>query len=239
MTRVFADVWTRARAIEGWLTEGQAQMLYRTAARVAPGEAIVEIGSHCGRSTVILGSAKPRYVRLIAIDPYTDARWGGGSTALARFEANVASHGLEREVEQIRQFGAEAGRRWDGEEVGLLFVDGAHDYASVDADLRAWLPHLSPTATVLMHDAYSSPGVTRAAFHHFYASSKFAFVGSSRSLVAFQRCPQSRMARAASALRMLEKVPWLARNLAIKLAIRRGWRSLPPLLGHREAAFPY
>jgi len=239
MTRAFADVWISVGNIEGWLTEGQAQMLYRASATVAPEEAIVEIGSHRGRSTVILASAKPRSARVIAIDPYADARWGGGSEALAHFEANLASRGLDQEVQQIRQLGAEAGRRWDGAPVGLLFVDGAHDYASVDADLRAWLPHLSSTATVLMHDAYSSPGVTRAAFHHFYASREFTFAGSSRSLVAFRRGTQSPGVRAASAVRMLAKTPWLARNLAIKVAMRRGWRPLPPLLGHREATFPY
>lgn len=239
MRRDFADVWMSAREIDGWLTEGQARMLYRTAAGVDPGDAIVEIGSHCGRSTVILGSAKPEATTLIAIDPYADARWGGGGGALESFEANLARHGLEHEVHQIRRFGAQAGAEWSGDRVGLLFVDGAHDYATVDADLRAWLPHVSPTATVLMHDAYSSPGVTRAVFRHFYSSREFAFVGSSRSLVAFRRGRQTAAARANSEMRMLAKVPWLARNLLIKVAMRQGWRSVPALLGHREAAFPY
>lgn len=239
MTDSFAHVWSSARHIDGWLTERQAEILYRTAARTSPGEAIVEIGSHCGRSTVVLGSAKPAGTRLIAIDPYTDSRWGGGVGAFATFQANLAKHGLERQVHHIRKLGAEAGSAWNGEPIGLLFVDGAHDYRTVDADLRAWLPHLSPRATVLMHDAYSSPGVTRAAFRHFFAAREFAFLGSSRSLVEFQRCEQSSPARLTSAIRMLRRLPWLARNLAIKIAMRRGWRSLPARLGHREAAFPY
>jgi hypothetical protein len=29
------------------------------------------------------------------------------------------------------------------------------------------------------------------------------------------------------------------RNIAIKLAVRRGGKALPPTLGHREASFPY
>jgi hypothetical protein len=38
---------------------------------------------------------------------------------------------------------------------------------------------------------------------------------------------------------MLGRMPWLARNLAIKLAIREGWNVVPPLLGHRDEALPY
>jgi hypothetical protein len=38
---------------------------------------------------------------------------------------------------------------------------------------------------------------------------------------------------------MLSRLPWLTRNIAIKLAIRRGWKALPAILGHREATFPY
>ena len=212
MRRDFADVWMSAREIDGWLTEGQARMLYQTAAGVDPGDAIVEIGSHCGRSTVILGSAKPAATTLVAIDPYGDARWGGGGGALESFEANLARHGLEHEVHQIRRFGAQAGAEWSGDRVGLLFVDGAHDYATVDADLRAWLPHLSPTATVLMHDAYSSPGVTRAAFRHFSRCSRVRV----RGLVALARGVPARPADRGGARRKQARCACSRRC--------RGWR---------------
>jgi predicted O-methyltransferase YrrM len=225
--------------IDGWLTEDQARVLHAAAAAVAPGEAIVEIGSHHGRSTVILGSAKRELTELIAVDPYGDGRWGGGSHALTSFRANLAKHGLERQVHHMRQFGADAGTAWRGEPVGLLFVDGAHDYPTVDADLRAWLPHLSAEASVAMHDAYSAPGVTAAAFRHFFGARDFVFASSSRSLVVFTRGRQTMPTRIHSCIRMLGKVPWLARNLAIKVAVRQGWNSVPPLLGHRDTAFPY
>jgi hypothetical protein len=176
---------------------------------------------------------------LIAIDPFGDARWGGGSEALTTFQVNLATHGLERDVQHIPRFGAEAGNAWRDESVGLLFVDGAHDYQAVDADLRAWLPHLSSNATVLMHDAYSSPGVTRAVFRHFFGARDFAFDRSSRSLVVFTRGELGLPARVGSALRMLGRTGWLARNLAIKIAIRRGWTRLPLMLGHHETAYPY
>jgi predicted O-methyltransferase YrrM len=235
----FTEIWAGAQLIDGWLKEDQARVLYEEAADVSPGEAIVEIGSHHGRSTVILGSAKREDSKLVAIDPYGDGRWGGGSDALSSFRANLSRHGLEQQVHHMREFGAHAGGAWRGQRVGLLFVDGAHDYPTVDADLRAWLPHLSAEATVVMHDAYSSPGVTAAAFRHFFAARDFSFAPSSGSLVVFTRGRQTTTGRVGSSIRMLGKVPWLLRNLAIKLAIRQGWRSVPPLLGHRDTAFPY
>ena len=111
--------------------------------------------------------------------------------------------------------------------------------ATVLADLRAWIPHLSPNAAVLMHDAYSSPGVTLAAFRQFFGVDNFTFDGSSRSLVVFTRGAQSATGRATSCMRMLGKTPWFARNLVVKIAIRRGWNAIPPILGHEGTAFPY
>ncbi len=213
-------------------------MLYDAAANIRPGETIVEIGSHHGRSTVVLGAAKPAGTRLLAVDPFGDPRWGGGEDALEIFQSNLVRHGLS-DVQLARALGVDAGREWTGALVGVLFVDGAHDFPSVDADLRAWLPHLSPTAVVLVHDAYSSPGVTQAVFAHMFGSSEFVYERSARSLVAFRRSEQSLPARVASSARMLGKFPWFARNLAIKVASRQGWRSVPPLLGHRENTMPY
>jgi predicted O-methyltransferase YrrM len=235
----FDQAWADVRDIDGWLTAGQARMLYDAAASVPPGAAIIEIGSHHGRSTVILGRAKRAATELVAVDPFGDPRWGGGSEALAVFNANLARHGLADQVRHIRSFGADAGSRWTGGPVGLLFVDGAHDYATVLADLRAWAPHLAPGARVLMHDAYSSPGVTLAAFRQFFGSSEYSLDKVSRSLVMFRRHQPSAPACVENGARMLGRTPWLVRNVAIKLALRKGWSAIPPLLGHHEAAAPY
>jgi predicted O-methyltransferase YrrM len=234
----FAQAWHNAREIDGWLTEGQAALLYETASALSAGEAIVEIGSHHGRSTVILAGAKPRGATVVAVDPFGDPRWGGGEEALSTFKANLARRGLENEVVHPRQFGAEAGRAWRDGPVGVLFVDGAHDYPTVIADLRAWMPRLSASAVVLLHDAYPAPGVTLAAFRQFFGSREFAFSGWSRSLVLFRRAELGFSERAESGARMLARSPWLARNLAVKIAIRRGWMSALPLLRHEGTAFP-
>jgi predicted O-methyltransferase YrrM len=230
---MFQDTWRDIQGISGWLTEPQAQLLYETAQNVTAGEAIVEIGSHHGRSTVVLAKAKAPEVHLLAVDPYDDdRRWGGGKTALEMFQDNLAARGVSDGVQLARTFGSEAGRDWAGGPVGMLFVDGAHDYPTVLADLEAWIPHLAPNAAVLLHDVYSSPGVTRAVFKRMFTSDMFVFTGSSRSLACFRRQDMSSGAALLSGLRMLGPMPWMCRNLAVKFARRRGWKRVMRVLRH-------
>jgi predicted O-methyltransferase YrrM len=236
----FERAWTQAETIEGWLTRGQARMLFDAAAQTRAGETIVEIGSHQGRSTVILASAKPPGVNMVAVDPFEDVRWGGGPGAIDIFDGNLRAAGLRNEVTLVRRYGAEAGRAWSDGPVGMLFLDGAHDYSTVVSDLTAWLTHLSPNAAVLMHDAYSAPGVTRAAFRFMFGHPTFVYASSSGSLVRFQRASARRpLSRLVSAMRMFARLAWLARNLAVKAAMMRGWRLVPRLLGHSDSIYPY
>jgi predicted O-methyltransferase YrrM len=236
----FDGAWSQADPIEGWLTEAQAQTLFAAAMQVREGESIVEIGSHHGRSTIVLASAKRPGVNMVAVDPYDDARWGGGRGALDVFRANLLAAGVEQEVTLDRAYGALAGRLWRGGPVGLLFVDGAHDYPTVVSDLSAWLPHLSSSATVLVHDAYSSPGVTAAVLRQMWGSHNLIYVGSSRSLAVFHHRPSpGLLLRAASCARMTSRLGWLVRNLLIKTALRRGWKRAPGWLGHSGSDDPY
>jgi hypothetical protein len=236
----FAAAWSSSSLIEGWLTDGQARRLFDAAAQVPSDQAIVEIGSHHGRSTVLLARAKRPDVALVAVDPFEDDRWGGGQNALAVFMGNLQNAGVAADVTLLQKYGAEAGNNWHGKPVGMLFVDGAHDYPSVVADLRAWLPHVAPDGFLAMHDAFSSRGVTRAAFRVMFADREWLYCGSSRSLACFRR---DRAHGTAATIRgsamMLARLVWFARNLAIKTAMRNGWERVSLLLGHAEAGHPY
>ena len=69
-------------------------------------------------------------------------------------------------------------------------------------DLRAWMPHLASGARLLMHDAYSSPGVTFAALREF-GSREFVFERFAGSLVMFRQASPEPLVRAESCARML------------------------------------
>ena len=224
----FDQAWTRADEIDGWLTRAQARALY-DAARAASGP-VVEIGSHQGRSTTILAAATER---VVAIDPWNDSRWGGRLDSYDRFRRNIAP--VEDRVEVRRGLSQEIAHDWS-EPVSVLFIDGAHDVASVLGDIDGWTPRV--TSRVLIHDSFSSIGVTRAVLSRFLFSRDWRFVGSESSLAIFERGRLGPVARLLSAARLAARLPWFARNVLVKASKRLGWEAPQRLLGHRSAGFP-
>jgi predicted O-methyltransferase YrrM len=219
------------------LTEAQGRALFDTAATVPPGCWIVEIGSHCGRSTVLLAAAKQEGVRLLAVDPFDDPRWGGGPEVLVNFEATLGRAGPRDQVETFRGVSADAARAWNGDPIGMLFVDGAHDRRSVLTDIDGWTPYLAPTASALFHDAFSAPGVTVALLQRYIGRPGYEYVGSIRSLVQLRKTSQGSVAKSSAGL--LLRLPWFARNIAVKIAIKRDWQWAQHALGHRGRGYPY
>ena len=224
----FEAAWRRADRIEGWLTKAQGEALYDAAVR-ADGS-VVEIGSHQGRSTTILAAAAEH---VVAIDPWDDPRWGGGLDSYTSFRANIAP--VQERVEVRRGLSHEVAKLWDGP-VAVLFIDGAHDLPTVLGDIDMWTPKV--TGTVLIHDAFSSIGVTRAILRRFLLSREWRYAGSRSSLAIFERADLGLAARLANAVRLLARLPWFARNVLVKLAKRKGWAAPQRLLGHRSPGFP-
>ena len=226
----FSDAFTRARDVPGWLTEAQARDLYDAAAAVPPGGRVVEIGSHHGRSTIVLAAAG---ADVVAIDPFPpDWRYGGPGTEQA-CRANLARAGVEDRVDLRVTTSSAARADWDGP-VDLVYIDGKHDYWSARDDLR-WSTYLRPGGIVLVHDAFSSLGVTTALLHELIGPSRLRYVGRTGSLA--RLVPGS--PGLADRLRVLAQVPWWVRNLAIKLLLRLRLRPLARLAGHEGAADPY
>ncbi len=224
----FQSAWARASVIDGWLSEAQAETLYEAACRVPAGGTIVEIGSHHGRSTVILASGGRDRVRLLAVDPWEDSRWGGGRAAYDIFLANTT----DLDVEVFRGRSADAARRFDGE-VDLLYVDGAHDRESVLDDLDGW----SVRGDAFVHDAFSAKGVTMALLERRAFSRSWRYEGSVRTLAHFRRQPLSFSAAAANGLRVIGQLPYFGRNAAIKALRNHGLSTR--WLGWDEPGHPY
>lgn len=236
---MFDTAWRWAERADGWLTSEQGRVLFEAARAVESGQWIVEIGSHCGRSTVILAAAKAEGVELLAVDPFDDPRWGGGPNALANFQATLRGAGLLDAVQTYRGLSEHASHSWNRGKIGMLFIDGAHDRASVLTDIDGWTPHLATEASIILHDAYSSPGVTLALFERFIGRSGIAYVGSVGSLARLRKAHTTRADRIRASARMLSRLPWFIRNLGVKVAIRRRWSLLQRILRHEGSAFPY
>jgi Methyltransferase domain len=215
--------------IEGWLTEAQAARLAACGAR-ADGQ-VVEIGSFRGRSTVVLARAAGS---VVAIDPHAGSDRGPqeisadaerGDADFEAFRANVA--GLP--VRHVRKFSADAHADVDGP-IALLFVDGAHRFEPARADLVDWGRRVAPGGTMLVHDSFSSIGVTLALF----TLRGWRYVGRTGSLAEFRR-ERGRLYGP-----MLRQLPWFARNVAIKVLIVAGRRRWAERLGLDPGApWPY
>ncbi|MBA2463056.1 MAG: class I SAM-dependent methyltransferase [Actinobacteria bacterium] len=238
-TGEFSRAWEVAAGIEGWLTEAQARKLFELARLVEPPRCIVEIGSHRGKSTVILLAAKHPDSALVAVDPFDDPRWGGGSSAYESFVGTLETIPHGGEVEVLRAASADAAESWDGRPVGLLYIDGAHDRPSVVGDIEEWGGHVAEGGHMCIHDAFSSVGVTAAVAQTLFASTSFRYLGSVRTLAIFARRDLSRLERARSSAALVARLGYFARNVCVKLALRRRNRQLLALLRHKDDGDPY
>ena len=226
----FNRVFAEAEQIEGWLTRAQARVLFDEARALAPHTRIVEIGSHQGRSTVVLAGARED-VEVVAIDPFVGGKYGGPRVATL-FDAHLARAGVAGRVRSLKVPSEVLRRTWT-EEVDLLYVDGAHDPRHAFDDLQ-WSRRMEPGRTVLVHDAFSSVGVTLALAWSVVRRLPLRYLRREGSLAVFVVGPARRRDHA----RMLEELPWFARNVVIKVLLRLRLRPVAALAGHHDSADP-
>ena len=69
-TKSFDEVLKSVADVDGWMSPDQARALFDAASACHTGDQIAEIGSFRGRSTIVLASAAPEGVSVIAIDPH-------------------------------------------------------------------------------------------------------------------------------------------------------------------------
>jgi hypothetical protein len=113
-------------------------------------------------------------------------------------------------------------------------VDGAHRYRPALADITRYGARVAPGGTMLIHDAFSSIGVTLALLSSGLRGWRYA--GRTGSLAEYRRAP----ARPRDVARQLAELPWFARNVAFKALILAGRRDWAERLGHDPAApWPY
>jgi hypothetical protein len=121
----------------------------------------------------------------------------------------------------------------------MLYVDGAHRYAPARDDIARWGARVSPGGFLLIHDAFSSVGVTLAQARLLFFAGGFEYLGRAGSLVRYRRRELAGRTRLANAGRQLAQLPWFARNVVVKAAIVLRLRPVARALGHRDGPWPY
>jgi Methyltransferase domain len=227
MVGSFDEALGAVEKVDGWMTDEQARRLWDDAIRLRSGDQIVEIGSFRGRSTVILASAAPEGVDVFAIDPHAGNDRGPqeieGYADVAAvdhdvFHETLRTAGVDERVRHLRAFSLDALGKVEGD-VDLLYIDGAHRFAPALADIRVWGGRVAPGGTMLIHDSFSSVGVTLAILRALVFGRRFRYAGRSGSMTEYRRQLVTGSGRLRNALAQLAQLPWFARNLVLKFLI--------------------
>jgi len=233
--------------VEGWMSDGQARLLWDSARTLAADDKVVEIGSFRGRSMAVLASAAPDGVELIAIDPHGGGDRGPGELTEdsirgdadnATFWANLKRCGVADRVRLVRQRSDDAHSEVAGP-IDLLYIDGAHRFGPARADIAEWGARVAPGGTMLIHDSFNSVGVTGAQVAELFFGKRFRYEGRSRSMTRYSRRDLSPAARITNALRQGAELPYFVWALWVKVMVSVGLGDLTRRAGNPEGSWPY
>lgn len=244
----FGTVLAALDGVEGWLTDDQARRLWDRAREQHPGATAVEIGSFRGRSTIATTLGLPADATLTAIDPHggndrgpqeISGKEAEAETDHAVFLANLRQAGVRGRVTYVRKFSDAAHDDVAGG-IDLLYIDGAHRYGPAHTDIVEWGHRVVPGGTMLIHDAFSSVGVTAAIVNALALSDDWEYVGRSGSMAEYRRVDLAPAARRRSTVRQLAQLPWFASNVVVKALILARLRPVARALGFPDdKPWPY
>lgn len=152
------------------LTEQVSCTWLRDAAGKIPNnQAIVEVGVFQGGSLRFLtqGALEGNGASVFGVDAWGSPGAYRGKPHLARL---YGRHNMRIAAEAaptatlIRKLSVQAATDWTGLQIGLLYIDGMHDYKNAMADYQAWKPHLASDARAIFDDYWIGrfPGVIKA-----------------------------------------------------------------------------
>lgn len=163
--------------VGGWLTEAEGLSLYNTARKIKTGNAIIEIGSWKGKSTICLGngSRDGNRVKIFAIDPHIGSsehhKMFGEIDTFEEFKQNIIKAGIAEFVEPIRNTSENAAKNFN-QSIEFVFIDSAHEYKYVKLDFRLWFPKVMSGGVLAFHDSWYFIGLNLATLIPLLTSSK-------------------------------------------------------------------
>lgn len=144
--------WRFPADVDGWLTEDEGRAL----ADLAEDKRVLEVGSYCGRSTICMAQTA---ASVVAVDPFDGDCTERPRDTFGDFMENAIRYEVPHKITAIQ------GRFWDAAShlptggFDLAFIDGAHDYASVQRDAALAIGLLAPDGLLAFHDYRVNPGV--------------------------------------------------------------------------------
>ncbi|WP_078900877.1 class I SAM-dependent methyltransferase [Streptomyces sp. SBT349] len=148
---------------------------------------LLEIGSYCGRSTLLLADAARRAGTVaVTVDHHrgseeqqpgqefhdpdlADPTAPGRMDTLPFLRRTLAEAGLEEHVIAVVGRSARAAAALGGGgggRFGLVFIDGGHTEAHATADYEGWAPQVAEGGLLVIHDVFPDPADGGRAPYH-------------------------------------------------------------------------
>ncbi|MFA5907026.1 MAG: class I SAM-dependent methyltransferase [Desulfobacula sp.] len=170
MMKIDFDFW---RSIKGFMDEEEAKRLYLLSLEAAERGPVLEIGSYCGKSAYIIGSAaKKNNSTLYSIDHHRGSEeqqpgqeyfdrdlFDPGTQSVNTFpffRKTLEKAGLEDIVIPVVASSEAAGKMWQTP-LSMVFIDGGHSFEASYSDYLTWACHIKPGGFLVIHDIFDDP----------------------------------------------------------------------------------
>jgi predicted O-methyltransferase YrrM len=202
-----ARLFTLAESVTGFMPADEGKALFDAAVRFLAGGVAVEIGTYCGRSTVLLGAAAAqRGSVLYTVDHHHGSEehqpgWefhdttmvdpvSGRFDTLPTFRRTLDAAGLDDTIVAVVGKSTVVARGWQTP-LQLLFIDGGHSEEVAQADFDGWAKWVSVGGALIIHDVFPDPRDGGRPPYHIYCraidSGDFTEVSATGSLRVLER----------------------------------------------------
>jgi len=162
-----------AEQVTGFMPADEGRTLYHTARRYLGDGVAVEIGTYCGKSTLLLGAAAQETGSVLyTVDhhhgseehqpgwEYHDAALVDEVTGLfdtlPTFRRTLDAAGLDDHVVAVVGKSPVVARAWRSP-LQLLFIDGGHSEAAAQQDFDGWAKWVTGGGALVIHDVFPDP----------------------------------------------------------------------------------
>ncbi|WP_371496790.1 class I SAM-dependent methyltransferase [Kitasatospora sp. NBC_00374] len=169
------EVLAAFEAATGFMPVDEGLALYAAAVAAAErtGLPLLEIGTYCGRSAILLADAARRAGTVaLTVDHHRGSEeqqpgWEyhdptlvdpevGLMDTLPVFRRTLHRAGLEEHVIALVGRSPQLAAVWGGP-LALVFIDGGHTDEHATGDYLGWTPHLAPEGLLVVHDVFPDP----------------------------------------------------------------------------------
>ncbi|MEV8224662.1 class I SAM-dependent methyltransferase [Streptomyces sp. NPDC079167] len=168
------EILAAFEAAKGFMPVHEGLALYAAAIEAAAlGLPLLEVGTYCGRSTILLAAAA-RAAGLTALtvdhhrgseeqqpgweyhDPSVVDPETGLMDTLPTFRRTLHQAGLEEHVIALVGRSPQVAGAWGGA-LGLVFIDGGHTDEHANGDYEGWAPKVADGGLLVIHDVFPDP----------------------------------------------------------------------------------